>query len=212
MNLKNKAIATVIMMMFSVIACEPTSVNDTTSAATSVNDQTKGASRFTLQKNEALKKELDFDNQADFDAASKGFIASWPEKTIKDPDGKVTWDFGKYEFLKGSKDIDTINPSLLRQARLNNHHGLFEVAEGVYQVRGFDLANDWLYATRLTVAAMAVGRARRAMDLVLPYTVERKQFGQSIGKFQGVSFKLADMITEIDAADLLTLSAAWRFR
>ena len=48
------------------------------------------------------------------------------------------------------------------------------------------------------------------MDLVLPYTVERKQFGQSIGKFQGVSFKLSDMITEIDAADLLTLSAAWR--
>jgi acyl-CoA dehydrogenase len=77
--------------------------------------------------------------------------------------------------------------------------------------RGFDLANDWLYATRLTVAAMAVGRARRAMDLALPYAVERKQFGQSIGKFQGVSFKLADMITEIDAADLLTLSAAWRF-
>ena len=76
--------------------------------------------------------------------------------------------------------------------------------------RGFSLANQWLYATRVTVAAMCVGRARRVMDLVVPYTVERKQFGQSIGKFQGVSFKLADMITEIDAADLLTLSAAWR--
>jgi acyl-CoA dehydrogenase len=76
---------------------------------------------------------------------------------------------------------------------------------------GFKVMNTWLYATRITVAAMSVGRARRAMDLVLPYTVERKQFGQSIGKFQGVSFKLADMITEIDAADLLTLSAAWRF-
>jgi len=75
---------------------------------------------------------------------------------------------------------------------------------------GFELANTWLYTTRLTVAAMCVGRARRALDLVLPYTVERTQFGQQIGKFQGVSFKLADMITEIDAADLLTLSAAWR--
>jgi acyl-CoA dehydrogenase len=77
--------------------------------------------------------------------------------------------------------------------------------------RGFDVANEWLYATRLTVAAMAVGRARRAMEVVLPYTVERKQFGQPIGKFQGVSFKLADMVTEIDAADWLTLSAAWRY-
>jgi acyl-CoA dehydrogenase len=76
--------------------------------------------------------------------------------------------------------------------------------------QGFALANTWLHATRLTVASMCVGRARRAMDLALNYAVERKQFGQAIGKFQGISFKLADMVTEIDAADLLTLSAAWR--
>lgn len=76
--------------------------------------------------------------------------------------------------------------------------------------RGFALANDWLYATRLSVATMCVGRARRVMDMAVPYAAERKQFGQTIGKFQGVSFKLADMITEIDAADWLTLSAAWR--
>ena len=75
---------------------------------------------------------------------------------------------------------------------------------------GFALANSWLYATRLTVAAMCVGRARRAFDLALNYAAQRKQFGQQIGKFQGVSFKLADMITEIDAADYLTLAAAWR--
>lgn len=76
--------------------------------------------------------------------------------------------------------------------------------------RGFDLANEWLYATRLTVAATCVGRARRAFDYALSHAAERKQFGQPIGKFQGVSFKLADMITEIDAADWLTLAAAWR--
>jgi len=75
---------------------------------------------------------------------------------------------------------------------------------------GFDVMNDWLYATRLTVAATSVGRARRAFDYALPYAAERKQFGQQIGKFQGVSFKLADMITDIDAADWLTLCAAWR--
>ncbi len=76
--------------------------------------------------------------------------------------------------------------------------------------RGFEAANTWLYATRLSVAAMCVGRARRAFDLALDYASQRKQFGQVIGKFQGVSFKLADMITEIDAADWLTLAAAWR--
>ena len=76
--------------------------------------------------------------------------------------------------------------------------------------RGFELANEWLYGTRLTVAAMCVGRARRVFDLALAYAAEREQFGQPIGKFQGVSFKLADMITEIDAADWMTLAAAWR--
>jgi acyl-CoA dehydrogenase len=76
--------------------------------------------------------------------------------------------------------------------------------------QGFEVANTWLYATRITVATMCVGRARRAFDIALNYAAQRKQFGQQIGKFQGVSFKLADMITAIDAADLLTLSAAWR--
>ena len=75
---------------------------------------------------------------------------------------------------------------------------------------GFDVMNTWLYATRITVATMSVGRARRVFDYALQYAVDRKQFGQQIGKFQGVSFKLADMITEIDAADWLTLASAWR--
>ncbi|PRY84939.1 acyl-CoA dehydrogenase family protein [Donghicola tyrosinivorans] len=75
---------------------------------------------------------------------------------------------------------------------------------------GFAVMNTWLYATRLTVAAFCVGRARRCFDHALSYAAERKQFGQAIAKFQGVSFQIADMITEIDAADLLTLSGAWR--
>ena len=75
---------------------------------------------------------------------------------------------------------------------------------------GFEVMNSWLYATRITVATMAVGRARRAFDYALHYAAERQQFGKQIGKFQGVSFKLADLVTEIDAADWLTLAAAWR--
>jgi acyl-CoA dehydrogenase len=75
---------------------------------------------------------------------------------------------------------------------------------------GFEIVNTWLYATRLTVAAMSVGRARRCFDLAVAYAAQRRQFGEQIAKFQGVSFQIADMITEIDAADWLTLSAAWR--
>ncbi|WP_417524876.1 acyl-CoA dehydrogenase family protein [Marinovum sp.] len=75
---------------------------------------------------------------------------------------------------------------------------------------GFEVMNTWLYATRITVAAFCVGRARRCFDLALGYAADRKQFGQPIGRFQGVGFQIADMITEIDAADWLTLAAAWR--
>lgn len=75
---------------------------------------------------------------------------------------------------------------------------------------GFEVMNTWLYATRITVATMSVGRARRVFDLALHHAAERRQFGQPIAKFQGVSFQIADMITEIDAADWLTLAAAWR--
>jgi acyl-CoA dehydrogenase len=75
---------------------------------------------------------------------------------------------------------------------------------------GFEVMNTWLYATRITVAAFSVGRARRCFDMALHHAAERRQFGQQIAKFQGVSFQIADMITEIDAADWLTLAAAWR--
>jgi len=76
--------------------------------------------------------------------------------------------------------------------------------------RGFDVANTWLGATRLQVAATCLGRADRALDLSKQWAVDRVQFGQQIGKFQGVSFKLADMAVELRAAELLVLEAAWK--
>jgi acyl-CoA dehydrogenase len=76
--------------------------------------------------------------------------------------------------------------------------------------RGFDVANTWLGATRLQVAATCLGRAERAFELARQWAVDRVQFGQQIGKFQGVSFKLADMAMELRAAELLTLEAAWK--
>lgn len=76
--------------------------------------------------------------------------------------------------------------------------------------RGFEVANSWLGATRLQVAATCLGRAERAMDLATRWAAERTQFGQTIGKFQGVGFKLADMAVEIRAAELLVLHAAWK--
>jgi acyl-CoA dehydrogenase len=77
--------------------------------------------------------------------------------------------------------------------------------------RGFEVANSWLGATRLQVAATCLGRAERALGHAIGYAAERQQFGQAIGKFQGVSFKLADMATELKAAELMVLEAGWKY-
>ncbi len=77
--------------------------------------------------------------------------------------------------------------------------------------KGFEVANTWLGATRLQVAATCLGRAERALGHAVQYAAERHQFGQSIGKNQGISFKLADMAMELKAAELLTWEAAWKF-
>ena len=141
------------------------------------------------------------------------FIATGEEETSKGKKKKISCflvDRGTkgFEIAKGYNSVSHrgYQNCILRfeNCRLPKEQILGEVH------RGFDIANEWLYATRLTVAATSVGRARRAFEMTLPHVTQREQFGQKIGKFQGVSFQLADMITEIDAADLLTLSAAWR--
>ncbi len=76
--------------------------------------------------------------------------------------------------------------------------------------KGFELAGEWLGSTRLQVAASCLGRAERALDLSIKHAASREQFGQPIGRFQGVGFKLADMATELRAAELMTLHAAWK--
>jgi alkylation response protein AidB-like acyl-CoA dehydrogenase len=76
--------------------------------------------------------------------------------------------------------------------------------------QGFQLINEWLGPTRLTVAATSVARAERAFDTALKYAATREQFGQKIGKFQGVSFPLADMSLEIKLANLLLMETAWK--
>jgi acyl-CoA dehydrogenase len=141
------------------------------------------------------------------------FVATGEDQTPKGPKKRITAflvDRGTpgFEIAEGYRSVSHrgYKNCILRfeDCRLPDAQVLGEV-DG-----GFDVMNTWLYATRITVATMSVGRARRVFDYALTYAAERKQFGQQIGKFQGVSFQLADMITEIDAADYLTLAAAWR--
>ncbi len=104
--------------------------------------QPKQATEHTINKNKAIRKELPLEDQRDFENARRGFIASISPLTITRPtDGKITYDLSGFSFLEGKAPL-TANPSLWRQAQLNAlYHGLFEVVDGIYQVRSFDLGH-----------------------------------------------------------------------
>jgi acyl-CoA dehydrogenase len=141
------------------------------------------------------------------------FAASGVEETKRGPRKLITSflidkDTPGLTVTKGSRSVSHRGfhhcELAFDQARVNKRQVLGEVH------KGFDVANTWLGATRLTVAAQCVGRAQRALDMAVQWAATRKQFGQTIGKFQGTSFKLADMATEIECANLIVLQTAWK--
>lgn len=102
----------------------------------------KDATAATQQANNALFNQLPFSDKTDFTDAHKGFIAPLPQEVIKGEQGNVIWDPQQYSFIKeGDKAPDSVNPSLWRQSQLINISGLFEVTDGVYQIRNLDLSN-----------------------------------------------------------------------
>ncbi len=140
------------------------------------------------------------------------FAASGVEQTARGPKNKITSflvDMGTpgFQVKPGYKSVSHrgYHNCILEfdQCRVPTSNILGEAD------KGFDVANEWLGATRLQVAGMCIGRAQRAFELACDWAATRKQFGKTIGKNQGVSFKLADMIVDIEAAELLTLKAAW---
>lgn len=102
----------------------------------------KDATAQTKNVNDALYGQLPFTDKTDFMNAHKGFIAPLPSELIKGKQGNVVWDPQQYAFIKeGEKAPDTVNPSLWRQSQLINIGGLFQVTDGVYQIRNLDLSN-----------------------------------------------------------------------
>jgi alkyl sulfatase BDS1-like metallo-beta-lactamase superfamily hydrolase len=84
----------------------------------------------TRQSNVAVLNDLPFRDKQDFADAARGLVA-----VIRNPEGQIVWDMNQYQFLNGDTPLETINPSLRRQATLNNFHGLFKVADRIYQMR-----------------------------------------------------------------------------
>jgi len=108
-----------------------------------MSTQAKEATTFTKAANQALLDQLPFEDRRDFEEATRGFIAPLPGNgVIKAGDGRIVWDMRPFDFIEDDSPApDTVNPSLWRQSRLNAlFHGLFQVTEGIYQIRGFDLS------------------------------------------------------------------------
>ena len=99
------------------------------------------ATPITRAQHRAVLAALDFADEQDFEDARRGRLGSLPDVEIKNAQGRVVWSLREYAFLDEESPPPTVNPSLWRQARLNMHHGLFEVTAGLYQVRGFDISN-----------------------------------------------------------------------
>ena len=141
-----------ITLLFLLNACDQKPIIDTASEA----------SQHTLEKNQQIADFLPLDDQQDFIEARKGLIASEERILITKASGETVWDTDAYTFMEGDAP-KTVNPSLWRQEKLNNIHGLFEVSEGIYQLRGYDLSNmtlikgdtGWIVVDPLTVEETA---------------------------------------------------------
>jgi linear primary-alkylsulfatase len=186
-----KQVLILALMQLSLTACQdsPSNLGSANSAATA----------STIDANAAVAKALPLEDQRDFEEATRGLIATPDNLRITSDRGELIWDMPAYDFIQG-KAPATVNPSLWRQAKLNNIHGLFEVTDGVYQLRGFDLANmsiiegdnSWIIVDPLTSkenarAALAFARkhlGNKPISAVIFTHSHLDHFGGVMGLFE----------------------------
>ena len=135
------------------------------------NAAPKPATATTERANEAARKAMAMNDKQDFEDANRGKLAELKDPLVKAADGRVVWDTQRYAFIKGNAP-STVNPSLWRQQTLNTAAGLFKVADGIYQIRGYDLANmtliegatGWIVIDTMLTGDMAKASLKLAMD------------------------------------------------
>jgi alkyl sulfatase BDS1-like metallo-beta-lactamase superfamily hydrolase len=154
-----------------VVGCSPADTPaPAETAAGHFHPKGKPPSEHTLAVFEEARNTLPFEDRQDFEEWESGFIAGREELQIMADAGNVAWDMDRYQFLNEPESIDSVHPSLLRISQLNNNFGLYEVIPGIYQVRGFDLAQitfikgetGWIVFDPLTAAETS----RAAKELV----------------------------------------------
>src|SRR3982751_6714283 len=100
----------------------------------------KPATAATERANAAARQAMTMNDKQDFEDATRGLMAQLKDPLVKNADGREVWDTQRYAFVKGDAPA-SVNPSLWREQKLNTAAGLFKVVDGIYQIRGYDMAN-----------------------------------------------------------------------
>lgn len=136
-----------------------------------LNSEVKPATEYTARANAAVYDELDFEDKQEYEFAVRGLIDAPETLELKDKDGRIIWSQDAFAFLDDyEKAPDSVNPSLWENTKNNHVYGLFEVTDGIYQVRGYDMANltvvkgdtGWIVFDTL----MSVECSQAAMQLI----------------------------------------------
>ena len=133
--------------------------------------ESKGATANTERANAAVRQAMTMNDKQDFEDATRGLMAQLKDPIVKAADGRVVWNTQRYDFVKGDPP-STVNPSLWREQKLNTAAGLFKVVDGIYQIRGYDMANmtlvegasGWIVIDTLFTADMARAGLKLAME------------------------------------------------
>ncbi len=176
------------LMLFSIAACTQDNTRSTKSEDTQptleqssqytdlveelgLNSEAKEASSYTVEVNSALYSLLDFSDTQEAEFATRGLIDAPKTLELTNEAGEVIWSQAAYSFLDDYDEAPTtVNPSLWENTKNNHAYGLFEVVDGIYQVRGYDMANltliegksGWIVFDPL----MSVECTKAAMELV----------------------------------------------
>ena len=134
------------------------------------------ATKSTAEANRTWYSLLNFSDEREKEFALRGLIESPDGLVIKRDDGEVAWDLGDFDFVKDKEAPDTVNPSLWRHTQLNAYAGLFEVCDGIYQVRGYDMANATFIKTNHGWIIFDVMMCKENMEAAM--ALMEKHFGK----------------------------------
>jgi alkyl sulfatase BDS1-like metallo-beta-lactamase superfamily hydrolase len=148
-----------------------------------MTDNRNNASKITIARNAAMASRLNWQDEQSFSDAQKGYIATWdPLKITDEKTGTVVWNIQPYLDFEGPPDTPpplTVNPSLWRQAHLNNFNGLFKVCDGIYQLRAFDMSNMTVIEGKTGLIIIdpliSVQCAKSGLELYRKYRPETKK-------------------------------------